>query len=83
MNDLLHPFELVSKAIGCDPQSITEDSEMYRDHGWDSLGHLKVVLALEQEYGIVIDDTTIERYKTMREILRCYENIKRRQKISD
>jgi len=78
MTDLLrHPFELVAKAIGCDPNSLTKDSKMYRDYGWDSLGHLKVIQSLEKEYGIVIEDTTIEKYKTMREILRLYENIKR------
>lgn len=82
MIDLIHPFELVANAIGCSPDSLSEDSAMYRDFGWDSFGHLSVILALEQEYGIEISDAAVESYKTMREILRCYELVReRRQSI--
>lgn len=73
MSELIHPFELVAKAIGCSPEILSESSEMYRDFGWDSFGHLNVILALESEYGIQVDDVSIESYKTMREILKCYE----------
>ncbi len=83
MSELKHPFELVAKAIGCNPKNISEDSEMYRDYGWDSLGHLNVILAIEQEYGITIDDETVELYKTMHEILKCYENIRSRRRACD
>jgi acyl carrier protein len=79
MSDLVHPFELVANAISCSPDSLSEDSAMYRDFGWDSLGHLNVILALEREYGIEVDDAAVESYKTMREILKCYELIRQRQ----
>ena len=80
MSEPVHPFQLVAKAIGCNPDSLSEDSAMYRDFGWDSFGHLNIILALEHEYGIKIDDTAVELYKTMREILKCYNNLTKEAK---
>lgn len=79
----MHPFKLVASALGCDPQSLSMNSGMYRDHGWDSFGHLCVVLALEKEYGIAIDDAVFESFKQMREIYKCYENIRRKIETND
>jgi len=76
MSDLIHPFDLVAGAIGCDRDSLSEDSEMYRDHGWDSLGHVTVLVALEKSYGITIDDESVQRFRTMREILKCYNRLR-------
>ena len=79
MSDLVHPFELVANAIGCSPDSLSDDSAMYRDFGWDSFGHLNVILTLEREYGIEVDDAAVESYSTMREILKCYELVRQRR----
>ena len=76
MSKLKHPFIVVAKALGCNPESINENSEMYRDYGWDSLGHLHVLTALEINYSISIDNDTIEKYKRMSEILKLFEELK-------
>jgi acyl carrier protein len=48
---------------------------MYSDYGWDSFGHLQIILALESEYGIEVNDEAVEKYTTMRAILECYEGV--------
>lgn len=73
--ELTDPFEIVAGALGCSRASLSIDSARYRDHGWDSFGHLKVILALEEAYGIRIDNDEIERYATMREIHQLYNQI--------
>jgi acyl carrier protein len=70
------PFEIVASALGCPRTSLSMDSAIYRDHGWDSFGHLKVILALEEAYGICIDNDEIERYSTMREVHQLYEQFR-------
>jgi acyl carrier protein len=71
--ELPDPFDIVAKALGCSRASLSIDSAMYRDHGWDSFGHISIILALEEAYGIRIDDD-IEKYVTMRAIRQLYEN---------
>ena len=68
-----HPFVIVAEALHCKPEELTADSSMYHTHGWDSFGHLAVIQALEQAFGISIDDASVERYTTMKAILELYE----------
>ncbi|MCI0393099.1 MAG: acyl carrier protein [Acidobacteria bacterium] len=75
--ELLDPFKIVAKALGCSSESLSTDSAMYRDHGWDSFGQVNVITALEDAYGIRIDDEAIEKYVTMRAIQQLYEQILR------
>jgi acyl carrier protein len=70
---LPQPFDLVAKALGCSPTSLSIDSARYRDHGWDSFGHLSVILALEEAYGIRIDDDGVQKYTSMRAIQELYK----------
>ncbi|MGD0027110.1 MAG: acyl carrier protein [Xanthobacteraceae bacterium] len=57
--------ELVASAIGGEPGSFQADSELGRHPKWDSFSHLNVMLLLEQEFGIVIDDATIDKYSRL------------------
>jgi acyl carrier protein len=70
------PFDIVANALGCSRASLSIDSAIYRDHGWDSFGHLRVILALEEAYGISIDNGEIEKYSTMREIHKLSEQFR-------
>lgn len=69
------PLDVVAAALNCPRENVSMDSAMYRDHGWDSFGHVKVIVALESAYGIKIDDEAIERYATMRAIHQLYQEI--------
>ncbi|MGA9768383.1 MAG: acyl carrier protein [Blastocatellia bacterium] len=68
-----HPFEIVATALRCNPEELTANSSMYHTHGWDSFGHLAVILGMESAYGISIDDASVERYTTMEAIIELYE----------
>lgn len=72
------PFSIVAKALGCSQASLSLDSAMYRDHGWDSFGHVNIVTALEESYDIRMKDVEVETYTTMRAIQQLYERLLRR-----
>ena len=70
------PFDVVAEALGCSRASLSRDSAMYRDHGWDSFGHVRVIVALEAAFGIKIDDDAIGKYTTMEAIHQFCEEFK-------
>ena len=41
---------------------------MYRDHGWDSFGHVSVILAIEGVLGVSIDNDEAWKLTTMKAI---------------
>lgn len=70
-----HPFDIVSQALNCPRESLSMNSAMYRDHGWDSIGHMNVIVALEEAYGVQIKDDELEMYSTMEAIYRLYQQV--------
>ena len=62
-------YDLVAEALDCDPASLCESSGLGRHPLWDSVGHLSVMMPLEQHYGIEITDQTISQYETLAAIL--------------
>ena len=62
-------YTVVAGALGCSPDSLTIESRMYQDHGWDSFGHVSVMTAIEEEYGIAIEDHLLTKLTTMKAIV--------------
>ncbi len=48
--------DVVATVLSVDPTSIGPDSSMDTVPSWDSLRHLTLVLALEEEFGVQIPD---------------------------
>ena len=72
-------YAVVADALGCSPDSLTAESAMYRDHGWDSFGHVSVMTAIGEKYGVTIDDdlmTSLTTMKAIVEFLSARENVK-------
>ena len=46
---------------------------MYRDHGWDSFGHVSVITAIEEACEISIGDDEIKKYTTMKAVVELFE----------
>lgn len=67
------PYAIVAEALDRPRNSLTEDSAIYREHGWDSLGHLNVILAIEGALGVSIGNDEAWRLKDMRAILDFFE----------
>lgn len=67
------PFELVAEALGCSTESLSPESRLNAHPKWDSLGHLNIMMALEEHYGVEIDDEGIRAHQNMAGILKTYE----------
>lgn len=67
------PFSVVAQALRCPRDSLSMESAMYRDHGWDSFGHVSVIVALEEAYGISIPNDEMMILTTMKAIVEFTE----------
>ena len=70
------PFELAAAALQAPVDTIRPDSGLDRHPKWDSMGHLEIMMALEEHYGVPITDATVRRFQTMAEIIAHYDSIK-------
>lgn len=59
---------LIAEALGCEPHSVTPDSGYSRHPKWDSLGHLRVMLALEKQYGLALNETAMTTCTSLKAI---------------
>jgi acyl carrier protein len=67
--------EVVSRVFGVDTGSLDESSSPESVEGWDSMGHLNLVAALEQDYNVSIaigDVMEMVSVRRIREILLQY-----------
>lgn len=51
--------EVMAQILGITPGEINADSSMDTIEAWDSLKHMKLVIALEQELGVEFDDEEV------------------------
>ncbi|KAK6027601.1 putative acyl carrier protein [Ostertagia ostertagi] len=51
-----------------DPKKLTMDSDFVKDLGLDSLDHVEMIMAMEEEFGFEIPDGDADRLKTPRDI---------------
>jgi len=58
---------LVAGAIGRPPEDIAEDAAIGAP-GWDSIGHIAIVLALEAEIGRMLAPAEIGRLRSLSEL---------------
>jgi len=68
------PFELVADALDCDVASLSAESGLGRHPKWDSLGHVAVIVALEEHFGITISDETVRHYDNMEAIKALFQH---------
>ena len=69
---------IIANAIEIDISELGEESGIYRVRNWDSLGHLTVVVALENQFGISIPDEELEHLTTVSTIVNYFERRLRR-----
>ena len=57
-NKLKH---VVASVLGVDPESIDENASVDTIATWDSLNHMKLVLALEEQFSVILQaEQTVE-----------------------
>jgi acyl carrier protein len=67
--------EVLSSQFEMDINQITEDTDIIKDLGADSLDLVELIMVLEEEYGLVITDESIYGYKTAGEIAEYIESL--------
>ena len=66
-------FQIISDIMDWPLSKINEDSSPDTISTWESLNHMKLVLALEEEFGIQFTDKQIVEMVDMRTIFRVLE----------
>ena len=61
-------FELLSRCTGLPTSSISEESHLMKDLGFDSLDTIDLVLQMEDHFHIEIPDEDYEKLQTVGEI---------------
>jgi acyl carrier protein len=64
--------QVIATMLNMDSASINEDSSMDNVPNWDSLRHMKLILALEEEFKVAIPDEdagNITSYKLIKLVL--------------
>lgn len=68
--------EIISSELNIDANKITQDANLRDDLGADSLDAVEVIMALEDEFGITIDDDTAQNFKSVGDLVNYIENNK-------
>ena len=67
--------DILARLFHVDAASINDDSSMDTIEKWDSLNHLKLVLALEDEYNVSFteeESVEILSFALIKEVLQCH-----------
>lgn len=60
---------IIAEAMGASPDDINADTTHETLELWDSLRHMRLMMALEEEYGIKLTDQDVSRCVTVQAIL--------------
>lgn len=64
---------IVTEQLGVDAEEVTEEAAFIEDLGADSLDTVELVMAFEEEFGIVIPDEDADKIKTVGEAVKYIE----------
>ena len=62
-------YGIVAKIMGVPAGAVTEDSSAASLQSWDSLRHMKLILAIEEAFGLQLTDEEIVSISDVRGIL--------------
>ena len=68
--------EIIVSTLKLDPSKLTLEANLEHDLGADSLDAVEVVMALEDEFGIEIEDDAAQSIKTVKDIVDYIESQK-------
>lgn len=67
--------ELVAEKVGLEPEDITPETSFADDLDADSITLFELIMAIEDEFDIEVDDESIEKIKTVGDIVKYLEDI--------
>jgi acyl carrier protein len=56
---------IVAEVLGCDASALADDLKLATTDTWDSLNHLRIVTAAEEEFGIRLSMEEIQSIDTI------------------
>lgn len=65
--------EIIVEQMGCDPASITEDTNITDDIGCDSLDMVEMLMNVENKYGFEFDNAEAIDIKTVGDVVKLIE----------
>lgn len=68
--------EIIAKELSAKKDTITMETRLVEDLGADSLDAVEIMFALEEEFGIEIDDDAAQTIKTVGDLVTYIENHK-------
>lgn len=66
--------EMLEKQLGIDKSKITEDSDIIKDIGADSLDIVEFLMDAENEWGIIIEEEDVKNLHTIGDIVKYIES---------
>lgn len=67
--------DIIANQFGIDTDELSEDTDIVADLGADSLDVVEMMMALEEEFGITIEDEKIAEMKTIGDVVDCVESM--------
>jgi len=67
--------EIIAAQFGIDADEVKEETDIVADLGADSLDVVEMMMALEEEYGVTIDDSKVAELKTVGDVAACVEGM--------
>lgn len=65
--------QMLADQLGCDADTITEDTSFQDDLGADSLDLFEMVLGIEEEYGVEMPTEELTQLKTVGDVLAFFK----------
>ena len=67
--------EVFIETINCNEDEVTMEATLAEDLGMDSLDAVEVVMALEEAFGISIEEDKVAEFKTVKDIVDYIDSI--------
>jgi acyl carrier protein len=74
MNRFNEVREIIVNSVGCDESVITPEATVKDDLGIDSLAVVELVMALEDAFGISINEEQLKSIRTVGDIVKLVES---------
>ena len=68
--------KIISENLNVPQEKVTMDTHLVDDLGADSLDAVELIMALEEEYGIEVDDEAAQNMKYVRDLVNYIEEHK-------
>lgn len=68
--------EIIIDTLSCEEDKVTLEANLFDDLGADSLDAVELNLALEEKFGVAIDEETMATIKTVADVVKYLEENK-------